>query len=433
MSNIIIVRVYRFSLFSNGPCGPSVSLELPQLDVNHGLGLEQLPEQLLSSSRPTVDPFWVVIVTILLYFFYSASFKEDSHLEEKESYNLGFDKDWPLLSDVESDLKEVVSTPAIPDLKPDFAIDDTWNLDTSKLTVSSHVEDGVNGVYFVKNSEDEGVFGVFKPAEEEAFAPENRKDRIGNLNEESPLKSGAYVGEAFKKEVAAYLLDHDGFARVPETKLISMQTSESDAKLGSLQRFVKNEGSSEDFSPSKFSVRDVHAIGLLDTRIGNLDRHSGNLLAVPFGKDLSLVPIDHGFSLPDYRKMKDITFDWLSWKQASSPFSDETKQYIDSLDLVADARILTKLGLRDESIVSYLMCSTFTKEAVERGWTLKMIGEFMQRDLINDEVPSKFEALIDEYIALHNFQGINFKDGCEKQQLLDFMDTFKQACVNNIM
>jgi hypothetical protein len=31
---------------------------------------------------------------------------------------------------------------------------------------------------------------------------------------------------------------------------------------------------------------------------------------------------------------------------------------IASLDLVADARILTKLGLRDESIVSYLMCTT---------------------------------------------------------------------------
>ena len=47
---------------------------------------------------------------------------------------------------------------------------------------------------------------------------------------------------------------------------------------GSLQKFVPNAESCEDYGPNLFSTEDVHRIGILDLRILNCDRHTGNLL-----------------------------------------------------------------------------------------------------------------------------------------------------------
>jgi len=427
-------------------CSQSI-LDLPQrIVLNHGDVIGRVQEEVVnvvpaaigSSHSSELNQMWIVLITLLLFFIFDLSSTSVSSLSSLEDGFAEFELPNEYNSKVVNprEVQEFLSDGAgissqsfvpIEDIK----LDDTWMFGTNELTVCSTIEDGVNGVYFVKLQDKEGNFGVFKPSHEEAFAPENQKDRIGGLNEESPLKSGTYVGEAYKKEVAAYLLDHEHFARVPATKFSSVRIQPTEApKFGSLQEFVQNEGASEDFSPSKFSVKDVHSIGLLDTRICNLDRHSGNMLVVPNGGELSLIPIDHGFSLPDYGKLKDVTFDWLSWKQASVPFSEETKEYVKSLDVTADASMLKKLGLRDESIVTYLMCSTFTKEAVAAGWTLKMIGEFMQRDLMREQEPSKFEVLVESYVSKYSFDGISFQEG--SLELLNFLETFKQIVLENV-
>ena len=49
-------------------------------------------------------------------------------------------------------------------------------------------------------------------------------------------------------------------------------------KLASLQQYVRHDGDAADAGASRFSVRDVHAIGILDIRLLNSDRHAGNLL-----------------------------------------------------------------------------------------------------------------------------------------------------------
>lgn len=55
------------------------------------------------------------------------------------------------------------------------------------------------------------------------------------------------------------------------------------------------------WAPRAFPVDEVHKISVLDIRLANADRHAGNIL---FSKDggkgkILLVPIDHGYCLPD--------------------------------------------------------------------------------------------------------------------------------------
>ena len=44
------------------------------------------------------------------------------------------------------------------------------------------------------------------------------------------------------------------------------------------QEFVSHECDTSEMGPSRFSVRDVHRIGILDIRLFNTDRHAGNML-----------------------------------------------------------------------------------------------------------------------------------------------------------
>lgn len=87
-------------------------------------------------------------------------------------------------------------------------------------------------------------------------------------------------------QVAAYLLDHDHFARVPHTVMVTMthpafhtaagtSAAGPPTKLGSLQEFVPHDCDTSEMGASRFSVRDVHRIGILDIRLMNTDRHAG--------------------------------------------------------------------------------------------------------------------------------------------------------------
>jgi hypothetical protein len=79
---------------------------------------------------------------------------------------------------------------------------------------------------------------------------------VGRALGDPGLKPTVRVGEAAMREVAAYLLDHDGFAKVPPTVLVRVShpvfhvaqpldggaaPSEPPEKLASLQEFVTHE------------------------------------------------------------------------------------------------------------------------------------------------------------------------------------------------
>lgn len=158
----------------------------------------------------------------------------------------------------------------------------------------------------------------------------------------------------------------------------SDSSSEQLLKLGSLQEFVYHIADTSEFGASRFRTRDVHAIGILDIRLFNTDRHAGNILvrqpqltgscrdlsaftgstrtlgsrapsfitataaaAAVASSEYELIPIDHGFCLPE--ALEAPYFEWLHWPQACLPFSNEELKYIARLDAAADIALLQQV------------------------------------------------------------------------------------------
>lgn len=181
--------------------------------------------------------------------------------------------------------------------------------------------EGSGGVYFMKDECGMRNVAVFKPMDEEPMAVNNPRGFCSSYAGGEGLKKGTLSGEGAIREVAAYILDHpttarrckgikkheEGFARVPPCAMVTCyheaftyKCGHEKAKLGSLQQFVTSFASCEEMGVSFFPVEEVHKITVLDLRLANTDRHAGNIL-VYRDKDgvLKLVPIDHGYCLPE--------------------------------------------------------------------------------------------------------------------------------------
>ena len=81
-------------------------------------------------------------------------------------------------------------------------------------------DEGTSGTYILRGSDKDPV-GIFKPIDEEQFAPNNPRDYTGFFGQ-ATFRAGVLSGESTLRELAAYLLDHDRFAGVPDTALVSM-------------------------------------------------------------------------------------------------------------------------------------------------------------------------------------------------------------------
>ncbi|XP_061350938.1 phosphatidylinositol 4-kinase gamma 2 [Gastrolobium bilobum] len=277
--------------------------------------------------------------------------------------------------------------------------------------------EGTGGTYFLQDSTGHEHVSVFKPMDEEPMAVNNPRDLPSSSNGEG-LKRGTKVGEGALREVAAYILDHPrsgprlvsgeviGFSGVPPTVMVQCLHEEFNhpngyactskhVKIGSLQKFINNEGNCEDIGPAAFPVEDVHKITVLDIRMANADRHAGNILIRKEASgQIKLIPIDHGYCLPD--KFEDCTFDWLYWPQARQPYSPETVDYIKSLDAEKDIELLKHYGWDIPlQVARTLRISTMLlKKGVERGLTPYAIGSIMCRENLNKE--SVIEEIICE-------------------------------------
>lgn len=237
------------------------------------------------------------------------------------------------------------------------------DLDLSGATLSSA---GTGGVHFVPDSS--GKFKVvFKPRDEE-------NDSTG--------------GVGFIREYAAHVLD-DGFAGVPETTVTALDVGKG-PQLGSVQVFVQDSQDAEDFGHGMFSVQDVHRIGVLDIRILNRDRHSGNMMR--HNKTGKLVPIDHGAAFPELSSLGDCSFEWLQYPQAKQPFDKATLEAIEAFDIEEDLDKLVLAGLSDGAQLGTWMSTTLLKLGAGRGKTLFEIGSLVQRKGDRSQ-PSELEKL----------------------------------------
>lgn len=262
---------------------------------------------------------------------------------------------------------------------------------------------GMGGAYLLQTGKGHNI-AVAKPVDEEPLAFNNPK-KSGNLMLGQPgMKHSIPVGETGIRELAAYLLDYQGFSGVPPTALVSISHVPfhvSDAfsfssmpyKVASLQRFVGHDFDAGELGPGSFTATSVHRIGILDVRLLNLDRHAGNMLVKRCDKKeaynrlgtAELVPIDHGLCLPEC--LDDPYFEWLNWPQALVPFSDTELDYISNLDPFKDAELLrTELHSLPESAIRVLVvCTVFLKQAAAAGLCLAEIGEKMTRDFSKGE------------------------------------------------
>jgi len=303
--------------------------------------------------------------------------------------------------------KTEVIAPVIEDDKPvkllfsphEHQLDDLLQQIEEGLSVYEPVAcaEGVNGTYFLKNKSGKLV-AVFKPEDEEAHSANNKKS---SPEKEDKLESLKFLrpGEASKREVAAYVVDREGFFGVPKTTLVSIKHPKFGGvpKVGSLQEFVESDGPCWDIGPSFFPTKEVHKVGILDLYLFNFDRHGGNMLFKE--EDGSIIPIDNGFALPDDVAVPNLWFEWLNFPQAKKPFDAETKAFIDRLDPDRDIAMLKKeLGIRDECLRVMKFSATLLKLAAASGLTLYEIGRLVCR--ADPDEPSEVEPIFRNAVSL---------------------------------
>eukprot|EP00249_Psilotum_nudum_P022143 c28391_g1_i4 orf=308-2071(+) len=268
--------------------------------------------------------------------------------------------------------------------------------------------DGSGGAYFMQDKHGD-IVGVFKPMDEEPMAINNPRGLPLSTTGEG-LKRGTKVGEGALREVAAYILDglrefkgneHWGFACVPPTMMVrcshkAFHGPKIQEKMGSLQLYIHSFGNCEDMGPASFPVEEVHKICVLDIRLANTDRNGGNILVCKQGEPphFTLVPIDHGYCLPD--KFEDCTFEWLYWPQAQIPFQPATLEYIYSLDVEKDIALLRNHGweLTKECARVFRVATMLLKKGAAAGLTPYEIASMMCREFLNEK--STIEKMLEE-------------------------------------
>lgn len=192
-------------------------------------------------------------------------------------------------------------------------------------------------------------------------------------------------------ERAAFCLDalYRHYSGVPPTCLIKFQS-----KDGSLQAMVEYMCTAEDLGPSKYALDQVQKIALLDIRLFNADRHAGNILIT---KKYDLVPIDHGLCLPAFHQLQSARFDWMYWPQAKCPLGPDARRYIDSINVERDANVLRVLGIPEDNITTFRLCSYLLISRVNSGSNLYDIARVFVRDGDQTE-PSVFERVLRQSI-----------------------------------
>merc|ERR1740117_1671512 len=242
--------------------------------------------------------------------------------------------------------------------------------------------EGSGGTYLLRDTQKRPV-AAFKPRDEEPFAPNNPRGLAGKMGQ-----PGIHPHVTSLQPLSRY-----------------------GAKVGSLQAWVKHDDTASDRGTATFPVHEVHKIAILDMRLLNSDRHDSNLLVVDreksdgSGTTCELVPIDHGGCLPSLPEVNWFNWCWLSWPQMKVPLSASDAAYVANLDVKAEEKLLTELGVPARPRRA-LYCSTMLlQRGVAAGLSLLEVASLMCRD--EDEVPSELERLWTQaerlaYSALHN-------------------------------
>jgi len=285
-----------------------------------------------------------------------------------------------------------------------------------KGRASKPEREGVCGTYFISRVQSSAdVLGVFKPEDEEAGDDSLRaepEDGLSALQQYLGRSSAGFrPGDGCYKEVAAYLLDHKRFAGVPQTALArcdvnlgqqTVKVGKEGSRMGAFQVYQPNCGDADDFGPGVFARDAVHRIAIFDLRVLNCDRHGGNILVVnptEGGAEKNLVPIDHGFILPENVGTMGWPV-WMDWPQAREQISAEQVRYVDGLDAKMDARILSdelERRISQASLMNLRLGTALLQKGLRAGLTLYEMGTMVYSRGATDE-RSILERIVTESI-----------------------------------
>lgn len=160
-------------------------------------------------------------------------------------------------------------------------------------------------------------------------------------------------------------------------------------KKGAFQVYVPNVGDADDFGPGVFDKDQVQRIAVLDIRTVNHDRHGGNILitenkgnnnnngnGTTTQRRYNLVPIDHGYILPD--SVHNVPWPvWMDWPCVREPLTPAVKQYVQYLDADRDVRLITtELNgvFRPGALHTLKVATALLQKGVAAGLTLFDIG-----------------------------------------------------------
>jgi len=254
-------------------------------------------------------------------------------------------------------------------------------------------ESGVGGTYFVGDERHDGqtqLLSVFKPIDEEPGSPNNPKKK-------SFIPLLPWGGGAFR-EVAAFKLGAS-FVNVPETHLVEVSNPQGIIRKGSLQKYLQNEGDCSDVGANRFSVDSVHRVGIFDIRILNMDRNDENLLIQKINdQEWKLLPIDHTYAFPS---KIDSYFNWQFWFQSKCPFSEDLLNYLSSINIDYDAKMLLETEIDVESVKNVTASTLLLQKAAKMGFNLFEISLMVsgkQNDLV--DILTKVKEFHEENISL---------------------------------
>jgi len=263
------------------------------------------------------------------------------------------------------------------------------------------VWDGTGGTYVMRDTTRQPL-AAFKPRDEEPFAPNNPRGLPGKMGQQG-IHTHVCSGEAHIREVLAHRLDWGHFAAVPLTLQAEAMhpafhvnsvrpLSKYGAKVGSLQEWVQHHDSCANRGASTFPVDEVHKIALLDMRLLNTDRNDSNILVRdhPDGS-VTLIPIDHGGCLPAQPLVLWYHWCWLEWPQMREPASERLLQYVNSLDVAAEARLLADFGVDPAAIRGAVCATKLLQHGMACGLSLRDVAGMLCRE--DEEVPSELERL----------------------------------------
>ena len=295
------------------------------------------------------------------------------------------------------------------------------------------VLDCTGGVYFLRTNNG-SIAAVFKPRDEEQGMPNNPKGHAGDGK--VGLREHFRPGRGFVREVAAYVMDYNGFCGVPPTTIVHCEhpafnyprrnsLQRTYPKLGSLQKFVRSTDIFEDIGLSLISDFELQKIALLDMRILNCDRNSTNILASrkignlhrtrrnsrsesltsltedsndeydldqfldeepligsrSCDNDLyQLIPIDHGYCFPSKLMIEDIDWVWFDSPQIKKPVHQQIVEYITALDIEELIDSLTsQISIPQESLLLIRIVHYLLVEGVSMGLSLHEIAKIIAR------------------------------------------------------